>query len=89
MKAMMNVIQSTYIGQNDWQNALQEFLFSYRITPLSSTQIPPADLMYLHDVLFVENIFFGNSRELLSRTIFGRLKCVIFGRLKYVIFGKY
>ena len=39
------------------------------------------------------NIFFGNSWEVLqcfscrglSRTIFGRLKCVIFGRLKYVI----
>ena len=46
MKPMMKVIQSAYKEQNDWENALQEFLFSYRVTPHSSTQIPPADLMY-------------------------------------------
>ena len=46
MKPMMKVIQSAYIEQNDWENALQEFLFSYRVTPHSSTQILPADLMY-------------------------------------------
>ena len=46
MKPMMKVIQSAYIEQNDWENALQEFLFSYRVTPHSSTQIPPANLMY-------------------------------------------
>ena len=46
MKPMMKVIQSAYIEQNNWENALQEFLFSYRVTPHSSTQIPPADLMY-------------------------------------------
>ena len=46
MKPMMKVIQSAYIEQNDWENALQEFLFSYRVTPHSSTQIPLADLMY-------------------------------------------
>ena len=43
---MMKVIQSAYIEQNDCENAFQEFLFSYRVTPHSSTQIPPADLMY-------------------------------------------
>ena len=46
MKPMIKVIQSAYIEQNDWENALQEFLFSYRVTPHSSTQILPADLMY-------------------------------------------
>ena len=47
MKLMMKVIQSAYLEQNDWENALQELLFSYRMTPHSSTQIPPGDLMYL------------------------------------------
>ena len=47
MKPMMKFIQSAYIEQNDWENALQEFLLSYRVTPHFSTQIPPADLMYL------------------------------------------
>ena len=46
MKPMMKVIQSAYIEQNDWENALQEFLFSYRVTPHSSTEIAPEDLMY-------------------------------------------
>ena len=50
MKPIMKVIQSAYIEQNDWENALQEFLFSYRVTPHSSTQIPPADLMYLRHI---------------------------------------
>ena len=50
MKPMMKVIQSAYKEQNDWENALQEFLFSYRVTPHSSTQIPPADLMYLRHI---------------------------------------
>ena len=46
MKPIMKVIQSAYIEQNDWENALQEFLFSCRVTPHSSTRIPLADLMY-------------------------------------------
>ena len=46
MKPIMKVIQSAYIEQNDWENALQEFSFSCRVTPHSSTRIPPADLMY-------------------------------------------
>ena len=46
MKPMMKVIQSAYKEQNDWKNALQEFLFSYCVTPHSSAQISPANLMY-------------------------------------------
>ena len=46
MIPMMKVIQPAYTEQNDWENGLQEFFFSYRVTPHSSTQIPPADLMY-------------------------------------------
>ena len=45
MKPIMKVIQSAYIEQNNWENALQECLFSYRVTPHSSTQIPSTDLM--------------------------------------------
>ena len=52
MKPMMKVIQSAYIEQNDWENALQEFLFSYRVTPHSSTQIPAVDLMYLRRIRY-------------------------------------
>ena len=50
IKPMMKVILSAYIEQKDWGNALQEFLFSYRVTPHSSTQIPPADLKYLRRI---------------------------------------
>ena len=46
MQPMMKIIQSACIEQNYWESAFQEFLFSYRVTPHSSTQIPPADLMY-------------------------------------------
>ena len=45
---MMKVIQSGYIEQN----ALQEFFFCYRVTPYSSTQIPPGDLVYLHCIWY-------------------------------------
>ena len=37
MQPMMKVIQSAYIEQNYWENALQEFLFSYRVTPFFNT----------------------------------------------------
>ena len=46
MKSMMKVIQSACIEQKDWENALQEFLFSYHVTPHSSTEILPVELMY-------------------------------------------
>lgn len=46
MKPTMKVIQSAYIEQKDWENVLQDFLFSYRLTQHSST-IPPADVTYL------------------------------------------
>ena len=52
MKPIMKVIQSAYTEQNDWENALQEFLFSYRVSPHSSTQIPPVDLMYLRRICY-------------------------------------
>ena len=52
MKLMIKIIQSAYIEQNDWGNALQEFLFSYPVTLHSSTQIPPADLMYTHCIRY-------------------------------------
>ena len=48
MKPMMKVIQSAYIEQKDWENVLQDFLFSYRLTQHSSTKPPPADVTYLH-----------------------------------------
>ena len=52
MKSMMKVIQSTYIEQSNWENALQKFLFGYCVTLHSSTQIPPTDLMYSHRILY-------------------------------------
>ena len=41
MKPMMKVIQSAYIEQKDCENALQEVLFTYRVT-----QFSPTDLKY-------------------------------------------
>ena len=52
MKTMMKVIHSAYIEQNDWENTLQEDLFSYRVTPHSSTQIPPADMIYSRRICY-------------------------------------
>ena len=67
MKPMMKVIQSAYIEQNDWENALQEFLFSYRVTPHSSTQIPPANLMYSRLIRYtlpdISNEINSNSKQ--------------------------
>ena len=52
MKPMMKVIQSAYIEKNDWENTLQDLLFSYCVTSHSSQQIPPADLMYSHRICY-------------------------------------
>ena len=52
MKLMMEVIQSAYIEQSNWENVIQKFLFGYCVTLHSSTQIPPTDLMYSHRILY-------------------------------------
>ena len=46
MQPLTKVIRAAYIERKDWVAALHEFVFAYRVTPHSSTNIPPADLMF-------------------------------------------
>ena len=46
MQPLTKVIRAAYIERKDWVTALHEFVFAYRVTPHSSTNIPPADLMF-------------------------------------------
>ena len=67
---MMKVVQSAYIEQNDWENALQEFLFSYRVTPHFSTHIPPANLMYSRCIRYsLSDIFNEINSKSMQRTL--------------------
>ena len=45
MRPLTKVICAAYIDRKDWVAAFHEFLISYRVTPHSSTNVPPADLM--------------------------------------------
>ena len=44
MQPLTKVICAAYIECKDWVAALHEFVFTYCVTPHSSTNIPPADL---------------------------------------------
>ena len=46
MQPLTKVFRAAYIELKDWVAALHEFVFAYRVTPHSSTNIPPADLMF-------------------------------------------
>ena len=46
MQPLTKVIHAPCIARKDWVAALHEFVFAYRVTPHSSTNVPPADLMY-------------------------------------------
>ena len=69
MKPMMKVIQSAYIEQKDWENVLQDFLFSHRLTQHSSTK-PPADVTYLrHNRHSLPDIFNKINLKSIQRTL--------------------
>ena len=44
--------QSAHIGQKDREIALQEILFSFHVTPHSSSQIPPQCICIIFDTLY-------------------------------------
>ena len=46
IQPLTKVIPAAYIEGKDWVVALHEFLFSYRVTLHSSTNIPPDNLMF-------------------------------------------
>ena len=46
MQPLTKVIRAAYIERKDWVAALHEFVFTYHVIPHSSTNIPPADLMF-------------------------------------------
>ena len=46
MQPLTKVIRAAYIERKDWVAALHEFVFAYRVTLHSSTNIPLADLMF-------------------------------------------
>ena len=46
MQPLTKVIRAAYNEQKDWVAALHELVFAYRVTPYSSTNVPPADLMF-------------------------------------------
>ena len=46
MQPLTKVIHAPYIERKDWVAAPHEFVFAYRVTSHSSTNMPPADLMF-------------------------------------------
>ena len=45
MQQLTKVIRAVYIERKDWVAALHEFIFTYRMTPHSSTKIPSQTLL--------------------------------------------
>ena len=46
MNPLMKVVRTAYTEKVNWKKACYEFLLSYRVTPHSSTNISPADVMF-------------------------------------------
>ena len=49
------IIRAANIERKDWMAALHEFVFAYHVTPHSSTNIPPADLMFQRHFVIPSN----------------------------------
>ena len=52
MQPLTKVIRAAYIERKDSVAALHEFVFAYRVTPHSSTNIPQADLMFQRRICY-------------------------------------
>ena len=52
MQPLAKFIHAAYIERKDWVAALHEFVLAYRVTPHSSTNITPADLMFQHRIRY-------------------------------------
>ena len=52
MQPLTKVIRAAFIERKDWDAALHEFVFAYRVTPHYSTNIPPAGLMFQRRILY-------------------------------------
>ena len=46
MQPLTKLIRAAYIERKGWVAVVHEFVFAYRATQHSSTNIPPADLMF-------------------------------------------
>ena len=46
MQPLSKIIKAACIERTDWENSVHQFLYSYRNTPHSVTQVPPAELMF-------------------------------------------
>ena len=46
MRTLGKILTIANLTHEDLQNALSKFLFQYRITPHSTTKVPPAELLY-------------------------------------------
>jgi hypothetical protein len=52
MQPLKKVIQTAFIEKRDFKEAVYGFLFTYRVTPHSSTKIAPADMMFNRKINF-------------------------------------
>ena len=46
MKPLMKAIRTAHLQKHNWRRTMQEFLLHYRATPHTTTQVPPATLMF-------------------------------------------
>ena len=46
MQPLSKTIKAAYIERTGWENSVHQLLYSYRNTPHSVTQVPPAELMF-------------------------------------------
>ena len=47
MQPLSKIIKAAYIERTGWENSVHQFLYSYRNTRHSVTQVPSAELMFL------------------------------------------
>ena len=52
MQPPTKVTYAQYIEHKDWVAALHQFVFAYHVTSHSSTNIPPADLMFQRHIRY-------------------------------------
>lgn len=49
-KPLEKAIRAAHVENRSWQQDLSKFLLNYRSTPHSSTKVPPAQLLYDHQI---------------------------------------
>ena len=68
MKPLTNIIQTAFIEKKSWKSEVYKFLFAYRSTPHSTTNIAPSELMFNRKIKYViPNFDYQPSEDLVEK----------------------